>query len=1265
MTEVPGQILDHSPSSGRNTFLGAAYKCNEHCAYIDVEPNSRRDVDTGLDRLHHDTRSIVEDLPTPSSLEDLDIALKSYYKQYLAIQRISGDPMDLKACNINLAVIETPEQREKEIKEPKTQDPIFHRMLSYEEVAATNIQAPILFEDLFNARKLRDGKNAEPGTILVRGRAGIGKTTLCKKLVHAYQNGLWKERFDAVIWLPLRQLKYFWARTLKGLLNEKYFARHPKQEREELVASLVGRIRDDKVLFILDGLDEIMADFQAERDIALEAFLRHLFQQKYVIITSRPSGVGMSILPKLDLELETLGFSSENIRDYLANVLEPEAAREVQDYIQKAPLVQDLANVPVQLDALCHTWRGTPLTAGNLTIAQLYQTMTNTLYHKDSARLQTTGTPGTRENLIYQRWIEGSAEVTLEYLGYLAYKSFMNGHQIEFDESTLKDAMQEYNRHRVEIGRVQLSHLFLDRLKQMSFLQATEADIDDGKDDVQHAWHFLHLTFQEYFVAAWLSQHLRYAQLGLTRPSSLEQTIEKTTAFIQEHKYDPRYEMIWYMVAGLLEGDELGLFFNILRKEPLDIIGVRHHRLLSGCLKEARPRMRHSVMALEAELMNWLQFEMTLVGYWHRGDILGEKYVFPEDLLVRSLDNAALDQENWNYSKKCVANTIRVLAGRRQLSSYTIKSLLCTFHKADVDIKALVLKALSTQSKLPVHTIETIAAQLQDTAPRIRANAAHALGAQSTLPESTILTLIDALRNEHPHTRSIAAKALAAQSSVPESAYLALVDTLNDPENCVKSSAYEALSSQSTLPESVVLALIKTLFNIRKSLVQVPAILPYYKGIDVERSAAGILKKQTNLPKSAVLTLIGALRHHNSFAQRTASQALGDLTTVPAYVIQAFNVILNGKDQITKLSASQILCAQSSLPVHATLALVTALGDENGLEATRVLCARPTLLESAVLMLITASQHSNCDARYSAIQVLSAQATLSEPTIQFLVDSLYDEEFNAKTTATRAFYTKSRLPDPIIQALIANLRSKDEEVRLWASYALIDQAQMSESIIAALANIFRGNDSSLKKLAAKILASVFSESATQLLIIALQDNDSDVRLSAIRAIGLDRTLCEPVIHALSIALQDNIPASILSAATALDSQKVLCGFAIQALIGALQVKDLTVQYVVVCVLSSQLRFSEAASQALVGALQDNDPSRRMKSAAALGSRYVLSDSVFQALIGTLETDDRSYAYHTSLWGICTYMVVRKSFRYTLKMIDSVFTRNAAQDERIP
>ncbi|KAF9164130.1 hypothetical protein BGX20_001075, partial [Mortierella sp. AD010] len=579
------------------------------------------------------------------------------------------------------------------------------------------MMAPIPLEKLFDKRKLRDEREDVPKTILIQGRAGIGKTTLCKKLVHLYQSGLWKDRFDAVLWLPLRQLKAYKACDLEDLLYKKYFAHHPRQEKESLVAALVNR--KDKVLFILDGLDEILTDTQTDNGIALKEFLIHLLRQQHVVITSRPSGVDVSILPKLDLELETVGFSTKNVNDYLSSVLAPDDAKAVQDFIKRVPSIQGLVNIPVQLDVVCYSWDSLPSNDQSITMTALYQAMVRKLWCKDAERLHRVGASLTPKRIHrlppYQ--IDNLVATESEYLSFLAFKGMQNGHKIEFDEPTLLNTMQELDELRKMTNQEHLPYQLLDELKQTSFLHRADAELDIDMDDSQRAWYFLHLTFQEYFAATWLVRHLQVKQKNPNTSSIPMMTMEETKAYIQQHKYNPRYQIVWWMVAGLLQGEALVSFFELLQGAPADLIGGYHHHLLAACLNECRNQLNtKNVENLENQLEQWLQFEMVANDDNYGRSTLGVMSYFPEELLIRNIGQSGARR----------GYLIMTLGMRPSLTQPAIEVLIKGLQDRDSEVRVTAVDALEKQSILPESALQVLIGTLQDKNIDVRLLAARA-----------------------------------------------------------------------------------------------------------------------------------------------------------------------------------------------------------------------------------------------------------------------------------------------------------------------------------------------------------------------------------------------------------------------------------------------------------------------------------------------------------------------------------------------------------
>jgi len=153
--------------------------------------------------------------------------------------------------------------------------------------------------------------------ILIRGQAGVGKTTLCKRIVYGFlYEDIWAGLFDRLLWVPLRTLR---GRSTPGYsmakwLGDEYFHDLPDKDifAEALTQAINDTIQYSKTLFILDGLDEVSRDMDSESS----KLFHRLLKQPHAIITSQPSGGSLAHISPVDLELETIGFYPEQVKEY-------------------------------------------------------------------------------------------------------------------------------------------------------------------------------------------------------------------------------------------------------------------------------------------------------------------------------------------------------------------------------------------------------------------------------------------------------------------------------------------------------------------------------------------------------------------------------------------------------------------------------------------------------------------------------------------------------------------------------------------------------------------------------------------------------------------------------------------------------------------------------------------------------------------------------------------------------------------------------------
>ncbi len=647
----------------------------------------------------------------------------SYSAKRLAIQRLSGPPMSMEHCYINLAIVEREEVRKEEEKpkegEEKAQLDHFRRLPSAEAMNS-NSQKLVPLEKLFDPRELSKDKTITPKRILIRGRAGVGKTTLSKKIVYEYTHqGQWKDRFDYVLWISLRTLKGKQHCDLTTLFYEIYFHSHSKGQAlaKTLVAQVNGPAKE-KTLFVLDGWDEVAQEWDEQKPMT--AFLKELLNQPAVLIMSRPH-VDLKQANPMDLELETVGFSPENISAYLDNpdLMPDKHAKEMKDFIRTNPFVQGLVNVPIQLDALCYSWdeikRLQQQTQGTVTVTALYQAMMNKLWRKDILRL------GKRENgelltesqinaLKRPSRIEKLVKTEQDFLSTLAFNGLQRN-QIEFDDLDLHNLIEQ-----LEAQGVDLPVTLEDNLKKLSFLHT------DGSDQISYSYHFMHLTFQEFFAAKHFVQCWTTGQeITLLSAGAKQWTKAHPEAFVHQHKYNPRYEIFWWFVSGLLRAEVLTRFFDVLEAEPQDLFGAAHQRLMMSCLHEASRSSELGLPSklrdkLEQHLAQWLQCEID-----NRGEsTLAYQLTLPEHLLLKSLRKGASTE-----TKKVVA---KAFGHRSTLSKSAIRALIALTTDKDGSVKRAAASALGKQSSLPPEAIQALIALTADESWGVRNAAASALG---------------------------------------------------------------------------------------------------------------------------------------------------------------------------------------------------------------------------------------------------------------------------------------------------------------------------------------------------------------------------------------------------------------------------------------------------------------------------------------------------------------------------------------------------------
>ncbi|KAI0877381.1 hypothetical protein GGS24DRAFT_497899 [Hypoxylon argillaceum] len=525
---------------------------------------------------------------------DIYICEEHYTADRLKIERLSGKTLPMPQCYINLTVIRDPvhfaahsEQASENWDKQASPFSVTTRLNIETATNHTEVDLAKIFDTP------AESTTAPPRRILIRGRAGVGKTTLCKKMVYDFMyRGTWRAIFDRILWVPLRILKTKPDKgyNLEGLFLRHFFSDTPKRkafaaELEKVLANTCYA----RTLFILDGLNEVSEGFDSKNE--MHSFLVSLLNRPNVIVTCRP----LAKFPAglfFNLELETIGFYPDQVQEYIES-RSPEQAKEIQSFLDKFPFIQGLVRIPIQLDALCFVWADGPDRFQLTTMTAVYEAITKSLWRKESERLDK------RQNAMIAEvvQIENDHQPIVAFLECLAFNG-MQSDVVEFQENHRSNAMRTHP----EVNRWLGSFSFGD----VSFLRTS----DPPERDATRSYHFLHLTYQEFFAAQYFA---RQWQDGgdvefFTEFGAAKSKLTKVSAnnFLQENKYNSRYDIVWRFTVGLLEPDKVQSFFEAIERHALDPLGPSHQWLISHCLPEADKWNGELRVSLELRAYRWL-----------------------------------------------------------------------------------------------------------------------------------------------------------------------------------------------------------------------------------------------------------------------------------------------------------------------------------------------------------------------------------------------------------------------------------------------------------------------------------------------------------------------------------------------------------------------------------------------------------------------------------------------------------------------------------
>ncbi|PLB47341.1 hypothetical protein P170DRAFT_511962 [Aspergillus steynii IBT 23096] len=947
-----------------------------------------------------------------------DATVAQYYmkEQLLVIKRLSGDPVPMESCYINLSLIECQTENEKQGEESR------FSLSTRLQAEGPNLEKAVPLQDLFKERALRSGRCERPRRVLIRGRAGVGKSTLCKKITHAFlHNDLWASSYDRIIWVPLRKLRNHL--TFECFLEGAVFKSAPRNDNDVLCRALRETLDDPqntRTLFIFDGLDEII-DAQPKPDSSmLIDDLKEILNRKDAIITSRPHAIFPSRLDAYDLELETVGFSDDQISDYVESFFSDSVQRsEVMRFIESHWEFKSLLQIPIQLDAFCYTWnefaiREKPLT----TMTALYQAIEIKLWRKDMVRMSRT------VNGVLLTEHEASK------IGALGRIHKVMGKEIESIRSLAFfglhnniaefrwDARESFDSHNDGFTT----------LDGVSFMRSSDSALDPRDQD----YYFIHLSFQEYFAAhhfvhCWtLGKSLETVDL-----QSGKVNIISPAEFLSQEKYNGRYHVMWRFVAGILAGEGQGHLVRFLQQiaaKPRDLLGSAHCRILMHCFNEISgvdpdDDLRPLRENMEAELSQIFLFESKkLQGH---DELIGHEMEFPEHIL------STLIEQGDPYHQH---RALRTLSLRCHISPEVLNQVLCFADSREPGPKgdaeqivvnnlgffpdAVVTRILgcpryipgfqyhlATHRSLPEQTLRAAMSTFKNN----NRAASTLIGNQRRLPPSIVDDLASCLTHKDPSYRRLAIESLKGESLSNKAIIGDIAARVDDLDDDVRVASLRTLSHHSDLPPSIC------------DLIVPRALMNSVQDKDEMASAMGVLETQDILAPEVIEKMWQMIHcEEKEISERAIKILLKNGSISPDAWIKELNRS-QSKDALAINIIRAFFSHKLSPPediLHRCVSIAQSVSSTAKL-AISALDKCQSLPEDLLNSLL----HCTDSPRYHQIlHVIGSQKSLSEDIVNHIGTRIKDERDKLmRWHLTGALASQRMLPDGVLQIIADNI----------------------------------------------------------------------------------------------------------------------------------------------------------------------------------------------------------------------------------------------------
>uniref|UniRef100_A0A1X7TMY2 NACHT domain-containing protein n=1 Tax=Amphimedon queenslandica TaxID=400682 RepID=A0A1X7TMY2_AMPQE len=373
--------------------------------------------------------------------------------------------------------------------------------------------------------------------VIIDGPPGIGKTTLCHKLLNMWSNGpLVHRQYDLVLYCPLRNSKIATATTLADLfVCQRY--------EVPMVAEWFEKRNGEGLLIMFDGWDELSEQLK-QSSLAASIICKEKLDQSSVIVTSRSyaSSSLLEIMSNLSRHVQVIGFSDEEISTVIIQTLQKDtklAHELIHENIEQDEMIKSITYSKYNLhftttqsskDSQLAVKLINDLKVRNdvqsLCYIPLVCSMVILVYCKEGGHLPITLTQ-LYENFILQtirrhvkrHHINPHSLVSLSSLPSQLAKPLQEMCQLAY--TNLANTRMTFSLHQLQSLSEAVKEDYLGLMTRFT-------DYDEEK------YQFLHLSIQEFLAAWWIAKHEK-----------------KTEEVFKDHFDDDHFQMCLRFVAGL------------------------------------------------------------------------------------------------------------------------------------------------------------------------------------------------------------------------------------------------------------------------------------------------------------------------------------------------------------------------------------------------------------------------------------------------------------------------------------------------------------------------------------------------------------------------------------------------------------------------------------------------------------------------------------------------------------------------------------------